>query len=178
MHELFLRTCQLRYIIASACGLQIQHCRIPRSGRYIQGDWWQVRSLKTMQRYVSGSFFFSTTGFANHRKPMFTNFSGPLLNELFTLPYGTWLHIPFFYEYLVEVVLITLLLVPFLTLLGCGLFKLLARLNSSKRPQKGDRRLWTFSSTYLAFIGCTTVSHRPRCIPSMEKPAARSAYRA
>ncbi|OKO99077.1 hypothetical protein PENSUB_8463 [Penicillium subrubescens] len=76
---------------------------------------------------------------------------------LFTPPYGTWLYGRFFYEYLVEVVLIALLLVPFLTLLPSGLFKLLARLKGSKRPQNKDWRPWTFNSTYLAFISCITV---------------------
>lgn len=88
---------------------------------------------------------------------MFTNFSGPLLNELFTPPYGTWLYGPFFYEYPAEVVLITFLLVPFLTILLSGLYKLLARLKSSKKPQKRDWQPRTFSSTYLAFISCITV---------------------
>lgn len=108
--------------------------------------------------YVLGSLVSSSTGFANHGKPVFTDFSDPLLEELFTPPYGTWLYGPFFYEPLVEIVMIILLLGPFLSPLLFVFSKLLKRLGVlRKKPQKTDWRPWTFSHTYLAFIGGTTV---------------------
>ncbi|KAH6630957.1 hypothetical protein B0J18DRAFT_116932 [Chaetomium sp. MPI-SDFR-AT-0129] len=106
-----------------------------------------------VSRVIGGN----TTGFANHSKPMFTNFSDPLLEELFTLLFGTWLSGPFLYDPLVEIVTTVLLLVPFLSLLPSLSFQVLKRLGLLwKKPQKTDWQPWTFSYIYLAFIACST----------------------
>ncbi len=90
---------------------------------------------------------------------MFTNFSDPLLEELLTPPYGTWLYGPFLYEPLVEMVTIVLLLAPFLALLPSASRKIVERIGvfGKRKPRNTDWRPWAFSHTYLAFIACVTV---------------------
>jgi hypothetical protein len=117
---------------------------------------------------------------------MFTNFSSPLLEDLFTPPYGTWLYGPFFYEPIVVVLLSALLLAPLpATLLfagGCWLFKRLKHLYSiiiiiyssftsvsslpamidllyrikTARRPRRDWQPWPWSRMYILFLNTTT----------------------
>lgn len=90
---------------------------------------------------------------------MFTSFSSPLLESLFTPPHGTWLWAEFFYERVVLILLVVLLVAP-LPLAGISagaVFLPKYRHKSKVKRSQNGWKPWAFSHIYLLLMNYTTL---------------------